>query len=36
LVAAGTRQSVLKEENLYYAYEGKVVFFDESRLQNAA
>jgi manganese/iron transport system ATP-binding protein len=36
LVAAGTRQSVLKEENLYHAYGGKVVFFDESRLQNAA
>jgi manganese/iron transport system ATP-binding protein len=36
LIAAGARQSVLREENLYRAYGGKVVFFDESRLQMAA
>lgn len=36
LVAAGERQAVLKEENLYRAYNGKVGFFKESRLHLAA
>ncbi|OKH23842.1 manganese ABC transporter ATP-binding protein [Hydrococcus rivularis NIES-593] len=36
LIAVGARQSVLREENLYHAYGGKVVFFDENHLQIAA
>jgi manganese/iron transport system ATP-binding protein len=36
LIAAGTRQLVLSEENISRAYGGKVVFFDESRLPMAA
>ncbi|MCU0534455.1 MAG: metal ABC transporter ATP-binding protein [Hydrococcus sp. Prado102] len=36
LIAVGERQAVLSEENIYRAYGGKVVFFDESRLQMAA
>ncbi|NJP21311.1 MAG: metal ABC transporter ATP-binding protein [Hydrococcus sp. CRU_1_1] len=36
LIAVGERQTVLSEENIYRAYGGKVVFFDENRLQMAA
>jgi manganese/iron transport system ATP-binding protein len=36
LIAVGERQTVLKEENLYRAYNGKVGFFQENRLHLAA
>ncbi|MGK7873597.1 MAG: metal ABC transporter ATP-binding protein [Xenococcaceae cyanobacterium] len=36
LIAIGDRQNVLKEENLYRAYGGKVVFFSEIPSQVAA
>jgi manganese/iron transport system ATP-binding protein len=36
LVAAGERQAVLREENLYRAYNGKVGFFQENSLHLAA
>ncbi len=36
LIAFGDRQNVLKEENLYRAYGGKVMFFSETSLHLAA
>ncbi len=36
LIAFGDRQNVLKEENLYRAYGGKVMFFSETALHLAA
>lgn len=36
LIAAGNRQEVLQQENLYQAYNGKVMFFNENEYNLAA